>query len=419
MVEKLTVHVPARSPKPGALGRSGSRVDLPARSGVARARHFLDTHTPVTPCLVLDLPTVADRFRCLRGELPEVDNFYAVKANPSPEVVRLLAGLGASFDVASPAEIDLCLAQGARPEAISYGNTIKKRADVGYAHRAGVRLFVTDCLPDLENIAAEAPGASVFCRLMVDDAESRTPFGKKFGCPPESAIELLVAAERLGLDPCGVSFHVGSQQLDPAAWESGVAQAAAVADALAAQGIRLTMLNLGGGLPARYTEEIPSLSDYSATVRAAIDRHFTPATRPLRLIAEPGRFLVSDAGLIRSEVVLVSQRSTMDDHRWVYLDIGRYNGLAETEGEMITYRLTTTRDGGPTGPVVIAGPTCDGDDVIYQRNRYQLPLGLLAGDFVDILSSGAYTASYSSVCFNGFGPLSTYCLGASGSPENG
>lgn len=417
MVDKLTASGTSARGVGDQLAAEGPGVA--PDPAVARIRRFLDAENPATPCLVVDLPTIADRFHLLSRALPSVETFYAVKANPSPEVVRLLVGLGASFDVASPAEIDLCLAQGARPESISYGNTIKKRADVGYAHRSGVRLFVTDSLPDLENIAAEAPGASVFCRLLVDDAESRTPFGRKFGCSPATAIELLSAADRLGLDACGVSFHVGSQQLDPAAWELGVEQAAQVAKSLAAQGIRLTMLNLGGGLPARYTEAIPSLPAYVSAIEDAIERHFTAATRPLRVIAEPGRFLVSDAGLIRSEVVLVSERSTPDLTRWVYLDIGRYNGLAETEGEMITYRLATSRDGEPVGPVVIAGPTCDGDDVIYQRNSYELPLGLRAGDVVDILSSGAYTASYSSVSFNGFGPLRTYCLSGAGHPEAG
>lgn len=420
MVDKRTTPpCPPRRPAPETTAGSRRSQDGPGDATLARIRRFLDTRLPATPCLVVDLPTVADRLAQLVAELPSVENFYAVKANPTPEVVRLLAGLGVSFDVASPAEIDLCLAEGARPESISYGNTIKKWADVAYAYGCGVRLFVTDSLPDLENIAAAAPGSSVFCRLMVDDAESRTPFGKKFGCDPATAIDLLRTAERLGLDPCGVSFHVGSQQLDPAAWELGIARAAQVAETLAAQGIRLTMLNLGGGLPARYTEQIPSLADYASTIRSAVERHFSPATSPLRLIAEPGRFLVSDAGLIRSEVVLVSERSTPEPTRWVYLDIGRYNGLAETEGEMITYRLGTSRDGEPVGPVVIAGPTCDGDDVLYQRNRYELPLGLRAGDLVDILSSGAYTASYSSVAFNGFGPLPTYCLGAAGHPEAG
>jgi ornithine decarboxylase len=106
----------------------------------------------------------------------------------------------------------------------------------------------------------------------------------------------------------------------------------------------------------------------------------------------------------------VSRKSIDDDRRWVYLDIGRYNGLAETECEYITYQLCTPGRDGETGPVYLAGPTCDGDDVIYQRNIYELPLALTAGDAVEFLSTGAYTASYSSIAFNGFAPLQTYCI---------
>jgi len=168
------------------------------------------------------------------------------------------------------------------------------------------------------------------------------------------------------------------------------------------------MLNLGGGLPATYTRPVPPLTVYGAAIRESLHRHLGPDHPPIAI--EPGRSVVGDAGLIRTEVVLVSRKSYEDDRRWVYLDVGRYNGLAETEGEAITYRIVTPRDGGPVGPVVLAGPTCDGDDVLYQRNVYHLPLDLRAGDRLDILSAGAYTASYASVCFNGFGPLPTYCI---------
>ncbi|MFB9428253.1 type III PLP-dependent enzyme [Streptoalloteichus tenebrarius] len=378
----------------------------------ARIREFLDRERPATPCVVVDLDTVRERYAEVSEALPEARLFYAVKANPAPEVVRLLVGLGASFDVASPAEIDLCLAQGATPESISYSNPIKKRSEIAHAHAAGVRLFAFDSEQDLEHLAAEAPGASVFCRLLIHSDGARTPFGKKFGCAREMAADLLVRAAELGLDPCGVSFHVGSQQTDPGAWEVGVADAAWVFRAVAGRGVHLRLLNLGGGFPASYVEATPSLSVYGKAVQEAVTRHFGDAAP--ELAAEPGRAIVGDAGVLRTEVVLVSRKSYDDEHRWVYLDAGRYNGLAECEGEAIAYRIVTPRDGGPVGPVVLAGPTCDGDDVLYQRTVYELPLDLRAGDQLDILSAGAYTASFASVFFNGFSPLPTHCIGARG-----
>lgn len=383
----------------GAAQQAGTNPDA--------IQQFLDRQRPETPCLVVDLAQVRNRYRQLRTALPDARICYAVKANPTPEVVGELVGLGASFDVASPGEIDLCLARGAAPESISYGNTIKKRRDIARAHEQGVRLFATDSAADLANIAEVAPGAQVFCRVLVDNEGSRTPFGRKFGCLPETAVELLVRARELGLDACGVSFHIGSQQLEPAAWEHGIDAARRVFAGCAERGLRLRLVNLGGGLPAAYTQPAPPLADYVRRIEESLDRHFG-AERP-ELLVEPGRFVVGDAGVLRSEVVLVTD-SCDGESRWVYLDIGRYNGLAETEGEAITYRLRTSRDGDPVGPVVLAGPTCDGDDVLYQRTRYELPRTLRGGDWVDLLSAGAYTASYSSVSFNGFTPLPTYCV---------
>ncbi len=130
------------------------------------------------------------------------------------------------------------------------------------------------------------------------------------------------------------------------------------------------------------------------------------------MIAEPGRYLVADAGVMQTEVVLVARKAAYDEQRWVYLDVGMFGGLAETMGEAIRYRLRTPHDGGSTGPVVLAGPTCDSADILYQHYSYQLPLALEPGDRVDVLSAGAYTTTYSTVGFNGFAPLAAYYLPA-------
>lgn len=381
----------------------------PARATEARLLAYLDEHAPETPCLVLDLDAVRANYRSLREELPEAAVFYAVKANPAPEVVAALAEAGSAFDVASVGEIDMCLAQGIAPESLSYGNPIKKARDIAHAHARGVRRFTFDSDDDLEKLAAHAPGSMVWCRFLVDAEQSGTPFGKKFGCDPAMAARLLVRAAELGMDVRGACFHVGSQHTDPAAWVAGIAQAAEIGRTTAASGVVLRSLNIGGGFPASYATAAPALREHASAIRAAVAEHFT---EPPELLIEPGRAVVATAGVIRSEVVLVSRKSDADEHRWVYLDIGRYQGLAETENEYIAYRLRTSRDqDGPDGPVVIAGPTCDGDDVIYQRTKYRLPLALRAGDHVDILDTGAYTSSYASVCFNGFPPLPTYFVG--------
>ena len=378
-------------------------------------KRFIDQQRPATPCLILALDVVTDRYRALADALPQTAIYYAVKANPEPEVISLLAGLGSRFDVASPAEIDLCLRCGVRPDALSYGNTIKKAADIAYAHRAGVPLFAFDSLMELEKLAVAAPGAEVFCRLLTSGCGADWPLSRKFGCDPDMAADLLVMAARLGLDPVGVSFHVGSQQRDPGQWDAAVGKAAAVIANVAAEGIHLRLLNLGGGFPAHYLNENPAITVYADAIGAAVHRHF--GHRPPELVVEPGRYITADAGVLVTEVVLVARKSYRDDERWVYLDTGVFGGLAETLGESIKYRLLTSRRAalsgdldGRAGPVVLAGPTCDSLDVMYQHHRYWLPLELAAGDNVVFLSAGAYTKAYCTDGFNGFVPMPAHCL---------
>src|SRR5699024_6205090 len=233
-------------------------VDTPAPEAI---REYFERYSPETPCLVLDLAQVRSRYQELRAALPDARICYAVKANPTPEVVAELVRLGSAFDVASMGEIDLCLAAGAAVESISYGNTIKKPRDIAAAYERGVRLFASDSAAYLAAIAEHAPGASVFCRVSVDNSGSRTPFGSKFGCPPERAVQLLLQARDHGLDPCGVSFHSGSQQHDPYAFEHGISVAHAVFQQCADAGLMLRAVNIGGGLPASYTTDAPELSE--------------------------------------------------------------------------------------------------------------------------------------------------------------
>ena len=373
-----------------------------------KIRRFLRERQPETPCLVVDLDAVADSYLQLTGLFPEAQVFYAVKANPASEVIQRLNTLGSGFDVASPGEIDLCLGQGASAARMSYGNTIKKERDIAYAYERGVKLYAFDSESELEKIKRAAPGASVFCRVLVDCGGAEWPLSRKFGCSPEMAADLLRRARDYGLDPYGVAFHVGSQQTDLKQWDAAVGLAARVFTVLREANIDLRMVNVGGGFPARYRSEIPTLKRYAGAVTRAMTKHF--GNNLPQVVIEPGRSMVGDAGIIQSEVVLISTKDYGEDKRWVYLDVGKFSGLAETMDEAIKYRIRTPHDGGETGPVVIAGPTCDSADILYEKTEYQLPRALKAGDKVEVLSTGAYTSSYSSVGFNGFAPLRTYCI---------
>ncbi len=369
---------------------------------------FLAMHQPATPCLVLDVDRVEENFRALRHTLPLARIYYAVKANPAPVILRRLVGLSSFFDAASFEEVTACLDAGATPDAISFGNTIKKISAIKGAFVRGVTLFAFDSIEELEKLAAHAPGARVYCRLLVENEGADWPLSRKFGTTVENAKHLMLRAGEMGLDPYGLSFHVGSQQTTTRAYEIAIAKAAMLFTDLTDAGVNLRMMNLGGGFPTRYRDDVPEIDQFGDAIMAAMTNHF--GNNLPEMVIEPGRFVVGDAGLVSAEVVLVCKRAPEDPVRWVYLDIGRFGGLAETEGEAIKYRVTTPHDGGPMGPVAIAGPTCDGADIMYEKSNYRLPMALTSGDRVELLSTGAYVTTYASQRFNGFAPLAEYYL---------
>ncbi|MGB0573031.1 MAG: type III PLP-dependent enzyme [Alphaproteobacteria bacterium] len=370
---------------------------------------YFDNVQTRTPCLVVDLDRVAENYARMARMVPWAEIFYAVKANPAAQIIERLAGLGAAFDAASPAEVVACLEAGVSPDRISYGNTVKKPSDISTAVEGGVDLFAFDSVGEIDKLAATAPGSSAVCRIVVSNDGARWPLTRKFGCNPDEAVELLTRARDAGLRPAGLSFHVGSQQTHPARWCEAVSLCGELFARASGAGISLDILNLGGGFPVSYGDgAVPA----PETVFDAIDRSLDvafPGTRP-RVILEPGRAIVADAGVIRSAVILVAERAYNTTERWVYLDVGRYGGLAESEGEAIRYRIEAVGCDGPTGPVVVAGPTCDSHDVMYENAMCMLPLALKAGDIVTLHDSGAYTSTYASVGFNGFAPLEEHYI---------
>jgi len=374
----------------------------------ARIREFLKQRTDIGPCLVVDLDVVRENYQNFAKVLPDTKVYYAVKANPAPEILKLLAGLGCCFDVASIAETHAVLAAGATADRISYGNTIKKECEIAEAFQLGVTLFAIDCEAEVEKVSRAAPGSRVICRIHCDGSGAEWPLSRKFGCEPVYAADILELAHKNGLVPYGVSFHVGSQQHNVEAWDRALASTAAIFRTCAERGISLAIVNLGGGFPARYVRKTPKLESYGKAIFKALRKHF--GNNLPNTFVEPGRGLVGNAGIIEAEVVLIAKRSPEDEVRWVYLDIGKFHGLAETIGESIRYPIRTTHDRDETAPCIIAGPTCDSVDVLYEKTPYPLPVSLAIGDKVLIEAAGAYTATYSSVGFNGYPPLRQYVI---------
>ncbi|MEO9781180.1 MAG: type III PLP-dependent enzyme [Sedimentitalea sp.] len=374
----------------------------PAVNPSTRIESFLKTTRFERPTLVLDIEAVARQYRALKTGLGRAHIHYAVKANPQREIIETLVNLGSGFDAASRAEIELCLSQGADPDHISFGNTVKRASDIAFAHHAGVSLFAADAEDELEKIAEFAPGSQVYIRLIVDVSEADWPLSRKFGCARDKAIKLLDMAVDLGLSPVGFSFHVGSQTRRAEMWIATLDQVAQIWDEAKTAGYDLSLLNIGGGFPAYYDEEIEAPTPYAAKVIDLITARFGEVPQ---IMAEPGRGMVAEAGMIAAEVLLVSKKSDDDMFRWVYLDIGKFSGLAETMDEAIRYQFVTDRDHEETGPCILAGPSCDSADVLYEKRPVSLPVGLRAGDRFVIRNCGAYTSTYASIGFNGFPPL--------------
>lgn len=365
-----------------------------------------------TPFVVVNLDVVKRNYLALKKNFPFADVYYAVKANPQDKIISMLAELGSHFDIASRYELDQVLRLGVAPERLSYGNTIKKERDVEYFYEKGVRLFATDSKEDLKTIAEKAPGSKVYVRILVENTSSADwPLSRKFGCHPDMAYDLLIQARDTGLIPYGISFHVGSQQRDIGQWNEALVKTRYLMDSLEEEeDIKLQMINMGGGFPAHYITPANELEDYATEITRYLEEDFGE-DRP-RIILEPGRSLVGDSGILGAEVVMVSKKTNTALFKWVYLDAGVMNGLFETINESIKYPIVTSKDmpGAKTGQVVLAGPTCDSMDIMYEDYKYLLPKSLKVGDRVYFLSTGAYTSSYASIEFNGFPPIKTYIL---------
>ena len=373
-----------------------------------KMRKFLTHHPPDTPFLVLDLDVILRKLLNIRYFFSFAKVYYAIKANSARPILKMLVNLGTNFDTASLPEIKQCLQAGAKPQTISFGNTIKKEKDIATAYKLGIRLFCFDSQPELEKIARSAPGSKVYCRILTENQGAEWPLSKKFGCELKMAENLLLLSAQLGLEPLGVSFHVGSQQTDPNQWDGAIAKVAQLFARLAEQGVKLKMINLGGGFPAHYGSPILPEKIYAEAILKSLHKYF--GFNLPEVMIEPGRSLVGDAGVIQTEIILISHKSETDIKRWIFLDIGKFGGLIETLDESIKYRICTPYDGQATGPVILAGPTCDSADILYEKSCYELPLALKIGDRLSILSTGAYTHSYASISFNGFPPLKIYCI---------
>ena len=385
------------------ITESKARLDLPSSWPLALHPQRLAEVDACTPYLLCDLDTVAGNFAELRTALPSARVFYAMKCNSSPEVLQTLARLGSNFEVASIGELEALTGLGIDPSEVLFSNPIKPPAAIAAAHAAGLWRFSFDSEGELRKLAQHAPGSAVYIRLRVDDSTSIFPLSRKFGCEAHQARALLLLARELGLRPYGVTFHVGSQCSATNTWRQAIAASGRLLHDLAHSGVYLEMLDLGGGFPARYGQDVPSIGQFGTVIEQALD-DLLPYRPPL-IAVEPGRYLVAESAVM---VASVLGREVRANENWVYLDVGAYNGLMETQQTVNQWRLplwTSRSDHAfvPHLPFTVTGPTCDSSDTMFYG--VPLPCTIDTGDRVYIAATGAYTLSYAST-FNGF-PIPT------------
>ncbi len=361
-----------------------------------------------TPFLACDLDMLAERFQRFAAALPRVRAHYALKCNSAPEVLRTAAAQGAGFEVASLGELRLLQSIGVDPADVLYSNTVKPASHVFEASRAGLWRFAADSEGELHKIARVAPGSAVYIRVRVDDSGSIFPLSRKFGAEAHHARALLQEAARLGLQPYGLTFHVGSQCAATSAWRQAIASAGRIMRNLRSDGVRVEMLDIGGGFPARYGDPVPSIEQIGDVVERALDELLP--YEPSLIAAEPGRHMVAETAVMAASVLGREERA---GEEWLYLDVGAYNGLMETQQTVGQWRFplwSSRSDHGSVEhmPFTITGPSCDSSDTMFYGAS--LPVTMNEGDRLYIASAGAYTLSYAS-SFNGFPPPSTHFVG--------
>ncbi|HWQ37403.1 MAG TPA: type III PLP-dependent enzyme [Burkholderiales bacterium] len=342
------------------------------------------------PFLLIDPEIIRTKYRRFHAAMPRVRAHYAVKANPDPRVVGVLAEEGAGFEIASTAELDLLLSLGVPAAEVHYSNPVKARQYIEYAARKGVQWFSLDSAEELVKIHSVAPQAKLYLRIDTPNVGSDWPLSGKFGAQGPEIDQILDAAAQRGADLCGVTFHVGSQCRNAQNWHVAIDNAKRIFRKMRLKGLTPSLLNIGGGFPVRLTKPIPSIE----TIAEVVNRAVADLPGDIRLMAEPGRYLVSDSAYFVCRVIGTAWRA---GRRWLYLDTGMFGGLLEsTQG--LQYDLRTDRNGKRV-PWHVAGPTCDSVDVLMQDQM--LPEDLQDGDFIYIPNAGAYTTAYASQ-FNGF-----------------
>jgi ornithine decarboxylase len=334
-----------------------------------------------SPLFLIDAERVRRQYRRLAAALPGVDLHYALKPLPHASVVSTLEAEGAFFDLATNGEVELMRRLSIPAGRCIHTHPIKRDSDIRTALSYGVNRFVIDNPDELRKFEKFRNRASLLIRVSFRSPDARVDLSRKFGCEPQTVVELLGMAAQLRIKIDGFSFHVGSQAAGPAMFVEAIARCSELFQGAARLGHPAGILDIGGGYPVDYLQRSMPIEEFCEPIRSAL--RALPDT--IRVIAEPGRYISAPAAVAVSSVM---GRALRDGRWWYYLDDGLYSSYSGQVYDHAAYPIEALAAKGKTHPSVLAGPTCDSIDVINEH--LELPL-LDVGDLIIGRAMGAYT----------------------------
>ena len=404
---------------PSSLNKSFSSINSIAMFANRKISNNLESGS----FRITNFPSIVSQYHLWRQELPMVEPFYAVKCNPDPNILRLLALLGCNFDCATKGEMDLILnglddgldfaPRNKAKDSIVYANPAHMPHMLQYAKDNNVRMTTFDSEDELYKIASIGgkTGFDLLLRIATDDKASICPFSNKFGCPIHEVTHLLDTAQLLGLNVIGVSFHVGSNCGDASAYKQALEDTKLIFNTAINMGMTpMRVVDIGGGFPCTPKIGQPSFQALARTIRECIEKFPKSIYNPVRFIGEPGRFMVESSTTIVTKIY--SRKGGNGDTQDLYIDDGVYgsfNNVVYDHAEPIPEKLSTIvskqiggilPDDALDIPTSIFGPTCDGLDQICKKTTTKIPR-CKVGEWLLWQNMGAYTHT-ASFNFNGY-----------------
>lgn len=344
-----------------------------------------------SPLLVLSLEQVKQNYELLKKYMPRVAVHYAIKANPHPEILRVMKEMGSCFDVASDGEIRTLHDMGVEGERMIYANPVKTGVGLRACNECGVHKMTFDSASEIAKIQAACPGTTVLLRLRIDNSSAHVDLNKKFGAARENALDLMLKAKEAGLDMAGIAFHVGSQTVSAEPYLHALDIARELFEEAKAAGLELRIIDIGGGFPIPEPKVKFNLPEMLQQINARLDEDFPN----IEIWSEPGRYICGTAVNLITSVIGVTERGGQP---WYFLDEGLYGTFSGVIFDQWDFKLISFKEGEERVAATFAGPSCDSLDIMF-RGRMTAPLEV--GDLLLVPACGAYTSA-SATTFNGF-----------------